>query len=209
LAVEQIKKLPLLSKEELEKSLAFEFGERNLLVTYHPETLSKLSPKAQFQELLNALDALEDTKIIFTKANADTGGAIINEMIEEYVQKNAEKSVAFSSLGQLRYFSTIKYVDAVVGNSSSGILEVPSFHKPTVNIGKRQKGRIQARSIINAEILQEEIKRAIYRAYSGEFLEILRDTCNPYELEATAQKIKDILASAALDRIVQKKFYNI
>ena len=209
LAVEQIKKLPLLSKEELEKSLAFSFGEKNLLVTYHPETLSKLSPQAQFQELLSAIETLKDTKIIFTKANADAGGAIINTMIEEYVQKNSDKAVVFSSLGQLRYFSTIKYVDAVVGNSSSGILEVPSFGKPTINIGQRQKGRTQALSIINVKILQEDIKKAICKVYDKEFLQTMQNVTNPYALEGTSQKIQEVLRSVALDSLLQKKFYDI
>ena len=209
LAVEQITKLPLLSKKELEKSLAFKFGKKNILVTYHPETLSELLPQEQFQELLNALDELKDTKIIFTNANADSGGAIINTMIEDYVQKNSDKAVAFNSLGQLRYFSTIKYVDAVVGNSSSGILEVPSFHKPTINIGERQKGRTQSKSIVNAKLSQDDIKKAIYKAYDEDFLQIIKDVRNPYELEGTSIKIKKVLQNEAIDSILQKKFYDI
>jgi len=209
LAVEQIKKLPLLAKEELEASLGFSFGVKNLLVTYHPETLSNLSPQEQFQELLNALNELKETKIIFTKANADAGSAVINAMIEDYVQKNSDKAAAFSSLGQLRYFSTIKYVDAVVGNSSSGILEVPSFHKPTINIGERQKGRTQAKSIVNVKILQEDIKEAIYKAYNEDFLQVLKDVRNPYESEGTSRQIEEVLRSVMLDAILQKKFYNM
>ena len=209
LAVEQITKLPLLSKKELEKSLAFKFGKKNILVTYHPETLSELLPQEQLQELLNALDELKDTKIIFTNANADSGGAIINTMIEDYVQKNSDKAVAFNSLGQLRYFSTIKYVDAVVGNSSSGILEVPSFHKPTINIGERQKGRTQSKSIVNAKLSQDDIKKAIYKAYDEDFLQIIKDVRNPYELEGTSIKIKKVLQNEAIDSILQKKFYDI
>lgn len=209
LAVEKITKLPLLSKKELEKSLAFKFGKKNILVTYHPETLSELLPQEQLQELLNALDELKDTKIIFTNANADSGGAIINTMIEDYVQKNSDKAVAFNSLGQLRYFSTIKYVDAVVGNSSSGILEVPSFHKPTINIGERQKGRTQSKSIVNAKLSQDDIKKAIYKAYDEDFLQIIKDVRNPYELEGTSIKIKKVLQNEAIDSILQKKFYDI
>ncbi len=209
LAVEQIKNLPLLSKEELEKSLAFQFGEKNILVTYHPETLSKLSAQEQFQVLLDALDSLKDTKIIFTKANADAGGSIINAMIEAYVQKNSANAIVFSSLGQLRYFSTIKYVDAVVGNSSSGILEVPSFHTPTVNIGNRQKGRIKAKSIVNANIIEEDIKKAISKTYDQGFLQILKDVRSPYEQERTCKKIQEVLQNIALDTLLQKKFYNL
>ena len=209
LAVEQIKKLSLLSKEELEESIKFCFGKKNLLVTYHPETLSMLSPQEQFQELLNALDVLENTKIIFTKANADAGGAIINTMIDKYITKNKNKAIAFTSLGQLRYFSTIKYIDAVVGNSSSGILEVPSFHKPTINIGDRQKGRTQAGSILNTNIRQENIQQAIHRAYNQDFLQKLQNISNPYEGEETSKRIKEVLQNATLDSLLQKQFYTI
>jgi len=208
LGVENVKNLTLLSKEEFEKSINFKLGKKNLLVTYHPQTLSKLTPKEQFHELLNTLDTLKETKIIFTKSNADTGGEIINTMIDEYVVKNRGRAVAFASLGQLRYFSAISHVDAVVGNSSSGILEVPSFHKPTVNIGQRQKGRTQAASIINCEILQEDIKRAIYKAYSEEFVQSLKNISNPYAVEDTSRKIKETLKTFSLDGIVQKKFYD-
>lgn len=209
LAVESIKTLPLLSKEELEASLGFRFGTKNLLVTFHPETLAHISPQEQFEELLCALDSFEDTHIIFTKANADAGGIRINEMIEQYVQSHNDKAIVFASLGQLRYFSTIKYVDAVVGNSSSGILEVPSFHKPTINIGERQKGRIMAQSIVNAKILQEEIKQAIYKVYDVDFLRKIQHLCNPYEIEGTSRKIKEVLCSVALQSLQQKKFYDM
>lgn len=209
LGVENIKYLKLLSKEEFERSIGFRLGVKNLLVTYHPQTLSNIPPETQFSELLKVFDALKDTKIIFTKSNADTGADIINKMIESYVSKNQERCIAFASLGQLRYFSAIQYVDAVVGNSSSGILEVPSFHKPTVNIGQRQRGRVQAKSIINCEILQEEIKKAIYKAYDEEFVQALKKFSNPYEAKETSTKIKKTLKSFSLDTILQKKFYNV
>ncbi len=209
LAVEQIKKLPLLSKEELEESIKFHFGKKNLLVTYHPETLSILSPQEQFQELLNALDVLENTKIIFTKANADAGGAIINTIIDKYVTKNKNKAIAFTSLGQLRYFSTIKYIDAVVGNSSSGILEVPSFHKPTINIGDRQKGRTQASSILNAPLSSQKIKEAIEKVYKKDFLFQNIHSTNPYERDHTSVKIKEVLKITSLNTLLQKRFYDL
>ena len=209
LGVENIKNLKLLNKKAFEKSIDFTLGEKNILVTYHPQTLSKMKAKEQCSELLSALDALKDTKIIFTKSNADSGADVINKMIESYVSKNKERCAVFASLGQLRYFSAIQYVDAVVGNSSSGILEVPSFHKPTVNIGQRQEGRVQAKSIINCEILQEEIKKAIYKAYDEEFVQSLKNVSNPYESKETSTKIKKTLKSFPLDTILQKKFYDM
>ena len=209
LAVEQISKLPLLSKEELEQSLGFSFWKKNLLITYHPETLAKFSAKQQFQELLDALDTLEDTKLIFTKANADAGGATINDMIERYVAHHSDKAVVFASLGQLRYFSALQYVDAVVGNSSSGILEVPSFHKPTINIGDRQAGRVMAQSVLNVKRRQEDIKEAINKVYDTTFLKMVQNVHNPYEKEGTSAAIKGVLSSVALDSLVQKAFYDL
>ncbi|MCA9409294.1 MAG: UDP-N-acetylglucosamine 2-epimerase (hydrolyzing), partial [Candidatus Omnitrophica bacterium] len=141
LGLDNIYRLKLLSKAELEKQLKFQFKKRNLLVTFHPVTLEKESVKQQFQNLLKALDSFEETQIIFTKANADTNGSLINMMIEQYCKKKLFKAVWFTSLGQLRYLSVLRYVDAMIGNSSSGMVEAPSFQIPTVNIGDRQKGR--------------------------------------------------------------------
>jgi len=193
LGVESIKTLSLLSKEAFEKSIDFKLHKKNILVTYHPQTLSKLSAKEQMQELLTAFDTLEDTGIIFTKANADEGGKVINAMIDRYVKNNSDKAVAFESLGQLRYFSAIKYVDAVVGNSSSGILEVPSFKKPTLNIGDRQKGRVQAKSIVNCEIDSKEIVKALEQVYDEKFQEMLKTSKSPYESHNTSKQIKEII----------------
>ena len=152
MGVEEILNTNLLSKEELEKELDFKIDSKTALVTFHPVTLEENTSEEQFQNILDALDNFKDLKVIFTKANSDTDGRIINKMIDEYVIKNKGKAKAFTSLGQLKYYSTIKYTDFVLGNSSSGILEVPTFKKPTINIGDRQKGRIQAFSIINFSI---------------------------------------------------------
>jgi GDP/UDP-N,N'-diacetylbacillosamine 2-epimerase (hydrolysing) len=209
LGVESIKTLRLLSHEEFEKSIKFKLHKKNILVTYHPQTLSKLSAKEQMQELLTAFDELKETAIIFTKANADEGGKVINAMIDEYVKENSDRAVAFESLGQLRYFSAIKYVDAVVGNSSSGILEVPSFHKPTVNIGDRQKGRVQAKSIINCKIDSKEITEALKQVYDKNFQVLLKKTHSPYESENTSQKIKEIIKKSSFETIFYKSFYDI
>lgn len=208
LGVENSKKVQLLNREDFEKSIGFQLGEKNLLVTYHPQTISKLTPKEQFQALLDALDQFDNIKIIFTKANADEGGKIINRMIDDYVAKNLHRSIAFSSLGQLRYFNAIRYVDAVVGNSSSGILEVPSFHRATINIGDRQKGRVMAKSIINCSINTNEIVKAIKNLYKSE-VKAFATTKNPYEGIKTAHTIKEELKNVSLQTIFQKSFYDL
>lgn len=208
-SIENIKKLNLLSKEEFEKSIDFRLAKKNILITFHPVTLENSSAKEQFGEILKALDELEETNLIFTKANSDTDGDVINKMIDEYVRQNPQKAVAFVSLGQLRYLSAIKFVDIVLGNSSSGLLEVPSFKKATINIGDRQKGRARASSVIDVRPAKEEILAAIKRAYSKEFEQTLKDTINPYDGGNPSKKMVKILKEIKLDGILKKKFYDI
>ena len=207
--IENIKKLNLLNKDEFEKSIKFKLAKKNLLITFHPATLENSSAREQFNELLNALDELEETNFIFTKANSDTDGDVINKMIDEYVRQNPQKAAAFVSLGQLRYLSAIKFVDIVLGNSSSGLLEVPSFKKATINIGDRQKGRARASSVIDVRPIKEEILAAIKRAYSKEFEQTLKDTINPYDGGNPSKKMVKILKETKLDGILKKKFYDI
>ena len=207
--IENIKKLNLLNKNEFEKSIKFKLAKKNLLITFHPATLENSSAREQFNELLNALDELEETNFIFTKANSDTDGDVINKMIDEYVRQNPQKAAAFVSLGQLRYLSAIKFVDIVLGNSSSGLLEVPSFKKATINIGDRQKGRARASSVIDVRPVKEEILAAIKRAYSKEFEQTLKDTINPYDGGNPSKKMVKILKEIKLDGILKKKFYDI
>ncbi|MCT4619055.1 MAG: UDP-N-acetylglucosamine 2-epimerase [Marinisporobacter sp.] len=208
--VENIKQMKLLTKEELEKSIGFKLGSKTILLTFHPVTLESQTAKEQFQAILNALDEFKDLKIIFTKANADTDGRIINEMIDNYVEKNKYKAIAFTSMGQLRYLSAMKYVDAVVGNSSSGIVEAPSFKVPTINIGDRQKGRIQAKSIINCKPVKEDIAENLQRAFSKEFIQEIKNIKNPYEEGNTSDKIMQeikIQLNKGID--LKKEFYDI
>ncbi|QPH96109.1 UDP-N-acetylglucosamine 2-epimerase [Campylobacter concisus] len=207
--IENIKKLNLLNKDEFEKSINFKLAKKNILITFHPATLENSSAREQFGEILKALDELEETNLIFTKANSDTDGDIINKMIDEYVNQNSQKAAAFASLGQLRYLSAIKFVDIVLGNSSSGLLEVPSFKKATINIGDRQKGRIKATSVIDILPVKEEILAAIKRAYSKEFEQTLKDTINPYDGGNPSKKMVKILKEIKLDGILKKKFYDI
>lgn len=211
IGIENIKNMKLLSKEELEKKLNFTFGEKTALVTFHPVTLETSTSKKQFQNLLDALDEIENLKIIFTKTNADTDGRIINKMIDEYVNLNKDKATAFTSMGQLLYLSTMKYVDVVIGNSSSGIIEAPTFKVPTVNIGDRQKGRIQAESIINCKPEKEDILKAIKTALSSDFKNIIRNIKNPYGEGKVSEKIIEIIKNFLNKDLIniKKKFYDI
>jgi len=209
IGLDSIKKLNFLSKKELEKDLNFKFNKYNLLVTFHPVTLEENTSKKQFHALLSVLNELKNTNVIFTKANADTYGRIINMMIDEYVSKNSKKAVAFASLGQLRYLSMMKYVDAVVGNSSSGIIEAPSFKIGTVNIGDRQKGRMRVYSVIDCTATKRSIRNAFRKLYSSEFQMKIKDIVNPYGDGNAARKIKNIIKRYNCRNILKKSFYNI
>ena len=207
--IENIKKLNLLNKDEFEKSINFKLTKKNILITFHPVTLENGSAKEQFSELLKAIDELKDTNFIFTKANSDIDGDVLNKMIDEYISKNSQKAVTFASLGQLRYLSAIKFVDIVLGNSSSGLSEVPSFKKATINIGDRQKGRAKASSVIDVRPVKEEILAAIKKVYSKEFEQVLKDTTNPYDGGNPSKKMVKILKEVELEGILKKKFYDI
>lgn len=210
LGVENIKSLALLSKKELEESIQFSFNERTVMVTYHPVTLENATVEDQFANLLGVLTKHKDLKIIFTKANADTDGRIINQMIDEFVQENSDRSIAFASMGQLRYLSSLQYCAAVIGNSSSGIIEVPSFGIPTVDIGDRQKGRVCAESVIHCGTGKIEIESAVEVALSGEFRKRVRQITNPYEGVDTSKKIIDAIKQYLdQDIMLKKHFYDI
>lgn len=204
--LDSISNLQLLSRDELENNLGFKLGKKNLLVTFHPVTLEQSTAAEQFRHLLDALDELADTHIIFTKANADTDGRVINSMIDSYVSTNPGRTIAFTSLGQLRYLSALRYVDAVVGNSSSGLIEAPSFKIGTINIGDRQKGRIKAASVIDCEPNKCKIANAVQRLYTSDFQKILSSVTNPYGQGGASKKIVDILRSHPLTQLLKKTF---
>ena len=168
-----------------------------------------MTSQKQFQNILDVIDELEDTTIIFTKANSDTDGRIINLMIDNYVRENVSKSICFTSLGQIRYLSALKFVDAMVGNSSSGLLEAPSFKIATINIGDRQKGRLEAKSVINTSLKKEDIGAAFKKIYTQEFQDILKDIKNPYENGSSSKKIIKVLKKINLTKILKKKFYDL
>lgn len=209
MGIENIKRLKLLSKEAFEKSIEFRLGEKNILVTFHPVTLENSMSKEQFKELLNAIDVLPDTHIIFTKANSDTYGRVINQMIDDYVGKNPQKAVGFASLGQLRYLSSLQYMDAVIGNSSSGLAEAPSFKIGTINIGDRQKGRIKAGSVIDCNPISEDIVKACEKLYSIKFQAMLRGVINPYGNGCASKQIVEVIKNINLVNITKKTFYDL
>ena len=209
MGIENMLKLKLLNKKEFEKSINFKLNTKNILVTFHPVTFDNMTSQKQFQNILDVIDELEVTTIIFSKANSDTDGRIINLMIDNYVRENVSKSICFTSLGQIRYLSALKFVDAMVGNSSSGLLEAPSFKIATINIGDRQKGRLEAKSVINTSLKKEDIGAAFKKIYTQEFQDILKDIKNPYENGSSSKKIIKVLKKINLTKILKKKFYDL
>lgn len=209
LGVENIKHVPLMSKEEIEQNLQFEITDRTILVTYHPVTLSDSNPLDDINALFQALDAYPELHVIFTMPNSDAGGQKIAEAIERYAAQHTNRVRAYKSLGMRRYLSVMKYCVAVIGNSSSGILETPSFHIPTLNIGSRQDGRIAAESVYNCSTNKDSISAGLEYILSPEFKAIATKSINPYEKDGTAQAIFNVISTYPLDGILQKKFYDI
>lgn len=207
-ALDQIRRAKLMPKADWEKSVGLSLRELNFLVTYHPVTLEGGDPTLAFRELLRAFDQFPEVAILFTKANADLGGAAINAVMEEYVKKNPGRTQISAALGQARYFAAISLVDVVVGNSSSGLIEVPSFHKPTVNLGDRQKGRLRPDSVIDCAENATAIEAAIRRAISPEFRAVVAKTRSAYDSGDTASRIYQTLKSSSLD-VLMKKFQDV
>jgi GDP/UDP-N,N'-diacetylbacillosamine 2-epimerase (hydrolysing) len=208
LGVDSICRLTLLDRTALEASLRFEFGRRNLLVTFHPVTLEIGTAAAQMQELLCALHELRDTGIIFTLPNADTEGRALIDQINNFTASHPNAR-AYVSLGQLRYLSTMRLVDGIIGNSSSGLTEAPTFHKGTINIGDRQRGRLKAASVIDCEPDRDAIAAAIAHLYSPAFRAVLDNTRNPYGEGGASDKIVDVLHRHGLIGIQKKRFHDL
>jgi len=208
LGIDNIKRLQLLDREALEVSLDFKLAKRNLLITFHPVTLETSTATEQMAELLAALDNLTDTNLIFTLPNADTDGRALIQSVHQFVATHANAR-AYTSLGQLRYLSCIAQVDGVVGNSSSGLAEVPSFRKGTINIGDRQRGRLQAASVINCIPNRESITTGLEQLYSINFQTSLSRLINPYGEGGASEKIVNTLKHYAITGIVKKTFYDL
>ncbi len=210
IGVENLKIDHLMTKNDLEKSINWNLDKPYALVTFHPVTLENESSSEQINQLLKAIDINGDLTYVFTKGNSDAHGRVINKMIDEFVLSHPN-SIAFTSLGARRYLSAVKYCAMVIGNSSSGIIEVPSFGVPTINIGDRQKGRIQAKSVINCEPKSEEINLAIEKAKSSVFAKGLSNMINPYEKSNTASAIVSGIINAIENETlkVKKQFYDL
>ena len=204
--LDHLNSLKLMEKNELEKSLRYSFKSQNILVTFHSVTLDNAPAVNSFSALLEALDSLgEDIGIIFTRPNADTEGRQLIKMLDEYVEDRSN-CIAYTSLGQLRYLSTVALVDVVVGNSSSGILEVPSLKTATVNIGDRQKARLRADSIIDCEPITENIKESIQQAFKLDCSTVV----NPYGDGNTTERVLKVLREINHpERLIKKHFYDI
>lgn len=208
LGVDAIINLDLLDKEQISRSLGINFLSKSLLITFHPETATSNSAEHQIKEIIKALADLNDTTLIFTMPNADVGNSIITDSIRNFVAQGTNRYY-FESLGQTRYLSMLSLVDGVLGNSSSGLAEAPSFKIGTINIGDRQNGRIQASSVLNCEASQSHIAIALEEMYSDGFQSRLKTTVNPYGTGGASQRIVEILKEVNFEGLIMKSFNDL
>lgn len=208
LGIDNILRLKLLTRSQLEEALDFKLSKRNLLITFHPVTLEQSTSTDQMKELLTALGQLDDVGLIFTMPNADTDGRILFQQINSFCESHL-MARAYTSLGQLRYLSCIKHVDGVIGNSSSGLLEVPTFRKGTVNIGDRQRGRLCAASVINCPDDHASITESIHRLFSPSFLALLQEVKNPYGDGGASEAIVNHLEQRSFENLLKKQFFDL
>ena len=209
IGVENAKSFSLLSRIEIEKEIGFKIDDNTILVTYHPVTLGTRTAQEDIDDFIAALDERKEIRIIFTMPNSDTGSSYIVNVIRDFVQRNPDRAKAYQSLGAVRYLSVMRQVAAVVGNSSSGIVEAPSFGIPTLNIGDRQKGRISAESVFNCDPYKESILRGLDVVLSKPFRKLSRTVRNPYEKEDAAADIFEVISSYPLNCLSQKHFYDL
>lgn len=208
MGVESIKNTKLLSQKKIEKKLKIKFLKKNLLINFHPETLRKGEAKYQVKELINALKTLKNTCLIFTMPGAEVENKLIVGEIRKFV-KNNNNSYYFRSLGQQNFFSILKIVDAMVGNSSSGLLEMPTFKKATLNLGDRQSGRLKSESVLDTNIKKKDIIKSINRIYSKKFQIKIKNSFNPYGNGGASEKIIKVLKENKRKNFIIKKFYDI
>ena len=209
LGVDSIQKSNLLSKKELTNKMGLKFSKKNLLITYHSVTLEDGTSQKYFESLLNALNELKDAYLIFTLPNSDSDGRVIKKMTKDFIANNGERSISFTSMGSLNYLSTLQFVDGVVGNSSSGLAEAPTFKIGTINIGDRQDGRIKAESVIDCNPDQKSITTAIKKLYSNRFQNKLKTVSNPYGKGKATEKIMKILKKIKIPDELKKEFYDL
>jgi len=208
LGVDTIKKTKFYKKEYLEKKMGFKLGKKNILVNFHPVTLEKNQSKKQIKEILKTLKKFKDAKIIFTMPNADQDSQIIYKEIKNFVKQN-KNSTVYKSLGSLAYLSCLKFVNVILGNSSSGLLEAPTLKVPTINIGNRQKGRLKAKSVIDCQPKQKKIYSNLIKILNGKRKNASNKFKNPYGEGGASKKIINILENINYDNILQKHFINL
>jgi GDP/UDP-N,N'-diacetylbacillosamine 2-epimerase (hydrolysing) len=206
--LERIERMHLLDRKTLESALNFIFGETTFLITYHPATLD-LDDNDEMEAIFSAIDQFPRAKVIFTKANADEAGREINKKIDQYVFSNKSRCVSFTTMGDLHYLSALQFVSVVIGNSSSGLIEVPNFHKPTINIGTRQNNRLRSLSVIDCDGDKKAIISAINQALSVKFTEAIKKTKSIYIQDFTSSKIVSILKDRDLKQVIKKHFYDL
>ena len=210
LGVDNIRNEQIMSLAELENSINFKLGNKFLLITFHPTTLENGSAAEQCDALLTALSEINDEfQLLFTLPNSDTNGRIISAKVKDYVSNNPEKAYAIASLGKKRYYSALKYATAVVGNSSSGLVEAPIFNIPTLNIGNRQEGRTRCASIIDVPATSLDIREGLRKAVSLEYKNIANHVTSPYEKAGSVESVFNIIKAYPLEGLTKKKFYNI
>lgn len=209
LGVDNIRNERIMALKELEDSLSFKLGDNFLLVTFHPVTIESGTAAEQCDSLLEALGEINaNYQLLFTLPNSDTNGRIIIKKINDYVSTHSDKAYAITSLGKRRYYSALKYATAVVGNSSSGLVEAPSFHIPTLNIGNRQHGRTRGESVIDVDATCEGIRDGLHKALSQEFINRAKEAKNPYEKDNTLQEIFETIKYYPLEGLIKKHFYD-
>ena len=210
-SLDNIRRLEFLDRSALEESLDFQFGPRNLLITFHPVTLETATSATQMEELFAALAGLKETHLIFTMPNADTDGRVLFDLIKRFVSGRSRDRV-YTSLGQLLYLSTLAQVDAVVGNSSSGLTEVPSFGIGTLNIGDRQRGRLKAQSVVDCDPDRASIAEALAYVQTAGFRSLLASSRSPYDPYGdgeTSRRVVDVLRTVDLDGVLKKRFHDL
>lgn len=210
LGVDNIRNEEIMSLEELENSLKFKLGDKFLLVTFHPVTMENATAAEQCDSLLRALSEINSNyQLLFTLPNSDTDGRVIIKKINDYVSAHSDNAFAITSLGKRRYYSALKFATAVIGNSSSGLVEAPSFHIPTLNIGIRQEGRTRGESVIDVDSTFEGIREGLKIALSTDFINRAKSAHNPYEKENTLLEIFNTIKTYPLEGLIKKHFYDL
>ncbi len=208
LGIDNIRREKIMRQEELEKSLGFTLGKASLLITFHPVTMEDNTAEIQCRELLAALEAFKEYKLLFTLSNSDVQGQVINHLIRDFVSKNPDRAISVASLGKKRYYAALRYVTAVVGNSSSGLVEAPCFGKPVLNIGDRQKGRIRGEGVFDCLPVKDSIIMGLQKILTPEFRKKAVKAANPYEKKDTLKTIFEVLKRIEPEKITRKSFYD-